>query len=76
LYLQSVKSPVIFHATLKAVEAKLPSNKFMRIHRSYIVNLDNIKTIERYRIIFGDKYIPISEKYKSKFDEFVNKMFL
>ncbi len=76
LYLNNSKSPIVFHATLKAVEEKLPTGNFMRTHRSYIVNLENIRTIERYRIIFGDKFIPISEKYKDAFDVFVKKKFL
>ena len=48
----------------------------MRVHRSFIVSLNKIKTIERERIIFGDKRIPISKQYKSAFDEFVKKKFL
>lgn len=76
LYVKSTKTAIVFHATLKSVEAKLPSDKFMRTHRSYIVNLENIKTIEKYRIIFGNKYIPVSDKYKEKFDDFVRMKFL
>ncbi len=76
LYVKSSKTSTVFHATLKAVEAKLPSDRFMRTHRSFIVNLENIKTIEKYRIIFGNKYIPVSDKYKEKFDEFIKEKFL
>ena len=74
--MKSSKTSTVFHATLKAVEAKLPSDRFMRTHRSFIVNLENIKTIEKYRIIFGNKYIPVSDKYKEKFDEFIKEKFL
>lgn len=76
LYLKSSKTAIVFHATLKAVEAKLPADKFMRTHRSFIVNLENIKTIEKYRIIYGNKYIPVSDKNKDAFDEFIRKKFL
>lgn len=76
LFLESAKDPIVFHATMKSIEAKLPPNRFMRTHRSFIVNLEKIKTIERYRIIFGRKRIPISEMYKDMFDEFVKKKFL
>jgi DNA-binding LytR/AlgR family response regulator len=48
----------------------------MRVHRSFIVNLDKIETIERSRIIFGKTDIPVSDQYKEKFQEFVNKNFL
>ena len=76
IFMTSSKTPVIFHSTMKSIEEKLPRDKFMRVHRSYIVNLDKVKTIERYRIIFGKSRIPISEKYKDAFDEFVKRKFL
>lgn len=76
LYLESTKAPLVFHATMKSLETKLPTDRFMRIHRSYIVHLEKIKTIERYRILFGNKRIPISKQYKEAFDNFVKKKFL
>jgi DNA-binding LytR/AlgR family response regulator len=76
LYTESSSNPIVFHATMKSIEEKLPSNNFMRIHRSFIVSLNKIKTIERDRILFGDKRIPISNQYKPDFDEFVKKKFL
>ena len=76
LYTKGSSKPFVFHATMKSVEEKLPSSKFMRIHRSFIVSLNNIKTIERDRILFGDKRIPISKQYKSDFDDFIKKKFL
>lgn len=76
LHLESESKPVVFNATMKSVEAKLPPGRFMRVHRSYIVNLEKVKTIERYRIIFGNERIPISEQYKTAFDEFVKRNFL
>ena len=48
---------------------------FMRVHRSFIVNLKKIKTIERNCIVFGKEYIPVSESYKNKFMDFLNKHF-
>jgi len=48
----------------------------MRVHRSFIVNLDKIDTIERSRIIFGKVYIPVSDQYKDKFQEYLDKNFL
>ena len=61
---------------MKSLEQKLPENKFMRVHRSFIVNLDRIDTIERSRIIFGKTYIPVSDQYKDKFQEYLDKKFL
>lgn len=48
----------------------------MRVHRSFIVNLEKIETIERSRIIFGKEYIPVGEQYKEKFQEYLDKNFL
>lgn len=76
LYLESAPTPLVFYATMKSVEERLPEEKFMRVHRSYIVNLENITTIERSRIVFGKEYIPISKQHKEAFDEFVKKKFL
>ncbi|WP_052522203.1 LytR/AlgR family response regulator transcription factor, partial [Saccharicrinis fermentans] len=76
LYTETEQTPIVFYATMKSVEQRLPSDRFMRVHRSFIVNLEKITTIERYRIIFGKERIPISKQYKEVFDEFVKKKFL
>jgi two-component system LytT family response regulator len=50
---------------------------FMRVHRSYIVNLHKIQEISRLRIIFeGNVYIPVGDNYKEKFNDYINKMCL
>jgi len=68
--------PILSLTSLKSLEAKLPSNKFMRVHRSFIVNLEKIDTIERSRIVFEKTYIPVSDQYKDKFQEYLDKNFL
>lgn len=76
LYVEGASKSIVFHSTMKALEEKLPVDLFMRVHRSFIVSLNKIKTIERDRIIFGEKRIPISKQYKSGLDGFVKKKFL
>jgi two-component system, LytTR family, response regulator LytT len=76
VYIQNISKPVLSLSSLKLLENKLPADKFMRIHRSFIVNLHKIDTIERSRIVFGKTYIPISDQYKEKFQEFLDKNFL
>jgi len=61
---------------MKLVEQKLPADQFMRVHRSFIVNLNRVNMIERGRIIFGKTYIPVSDNYKEKFQEFLDKNFI
>jgi two-component system response regulator LytT len=68
--------PVLSLSSLKVLEIKLPADRFMRVHRSFIVNLEKIDTIDRSRIVFGKKYIPIGNQYKDKFQEFLDKNFL
>jgi DNA-binding LytR/AlgR family response regulator len=69
--------PVMTLASLKSIEEQLPLDRFMRVHRSFIVNLKRIKVIERNRIIFDNSiYIPVSDQYKAKFQEFIDKNFL
>ena len=68
--------PILSLSSLKMLEIKLPADKFMRVHRSFIVNLEKIETIDRSRIVFGKKYIPIGDQYKDKFQEFLDKNFL
>jgi two-component system response regulator LytT len=76
VYIQNSAKPVVSLSTMKLLESKLPETKFMRVHRSFIVNLEKIDTIERSRIVFGKTYIPVSDQYKEKFQEFLDKNFL
>jgi len=76
VYTLHVPKPILSLSSLKLLESKLPANKFMRIHRSFIVNLEKIDTIERSRIVFGKEYIPVSDQYKERFQEYLDKNFL
>jgi len=76
VYIPGDDKPVMSLNSIKSLEQKLPEDKFMRVHRSFIVNLDKIDTIERSRIIFGKVYIPVSDQYKDKFQEYLDKNFL
>lgn len=76
VYTAGTPRPVLSLITMKLLEAKLPPAKFMRVHRSFIVNLERVETIERSRIVFGKTYIPVSEQYREKFQEFLDKNFL
>ncbi|MBR6381455.1 MAG: LytTR family transcriptional regulator, partial [Lachnospiraceae bacterium] len=55
------------------IEEALPSSMFMRIHRSYIVNMSKVEVVERGQIVFGDKYLPVSDSYKEKLQSFTHK---
>ena len=76
IYLAGQK-PVMSLLSMKTLEAELPSGRFMRVHRSWIVNLSHITTIERNRIVFGeDMYIPVGEQHQKSFREWMERHFL
>jgi DNA-binding LytR/AlgR family response regulator len=76
VYTMLSDKPILSLSSLKILEIKLPADRFMRVHRSFIVNLEKIETIDRSRIVFGKKYIPIGDQYKDNFQEFLDKNFL
>ncbi|HBK29626.1 MAG TPA: DNA-binding response regulator [Parabacteroides sp.] len=73
IFLESDPRPVLSLISMKAVEDMLPSDRFVRVHRSFIVQPEKIKVIERNRIVFGKEYIPISDNYKQHFFDFLAK---
>jgi DNA-binding LytR/AlgR family response regulator len=75
LYLHLKNEKLIVLDTLKEFEAKLPASDFMRVHKSYIIRLDQIETIERNRVFIQKNIVPIGETYKIKFQDWV-KSFL
>jgi len=71
------QEPIMTLLSMKKMLEFLPNNKFMQVHRSFIVNLTKITTIERNRIVFDNKvYIPISELYKRDFQRFLDNNFI
>ena len=85
LYLDSQPKPVITLLSMKKMEEFLPPN-FMRIHRSYIVNLDRVQEVNKNRVILGkaksqegpadDVYLPIGDNYKEQFNEYLSTRLL
>ncbi len=73
IHLENTPRPVLSLTSLKAMEEKLPAERFIRIHRSFIVQKQKIKIIEKGRIIFGKDHIPISDSYKQELQNYVNE---
>jgi len=70
-------NPVMTQVSLKSIGEQLPSDRFMQVHRSFIVNLARVSEIERNRIVFNENvYIPVSEQYKEKFQEYIDRNFV
>lgn len=76
VFIAGEDKPILSLNSIKSLEQKLPQEKFMRVHRSFVVNLERINTIERSRIVYGKVYIPVSDQYKDKFQEYLDKNFL
>lgn len=73
IYTEGAEKSIMTLISMKALEHSLPSSRFMRVHRSYIVNLSKIRIIERNRIVFGKVAIPISESYKQAFADYISQ---
>lgn len=73
IYTEESPKPILSLMSMKAMEELLPSNRFMRVHRSFIVQKDKIKIVDRGRIVFDKTYIPISDSYKQNFQEFLDE---
>lgn len=68
-------SPITTLFRLKNMETALPSDRFMRVHRSYIVNLEHIAAYARGRVYLdNEEYVPISGNYRDTFREYIKKM--
>ena len=71
IYIDGDRKCIMTLMSMKVLERALPQSRFLRVHRSFIVNTSKIKVIERNRIVFGNNYIPVSDSYKNSFSEFV-----
>jgi two-component system LytT family response regulator len=65
--------PILTLQSLKSIEEKLPSRDFMRVHRSFIVSLPKIDSIQKNRIMIGNSEIPIGDLYREQFFERINE---
>lgn len=74
-YLEGERKPLITHLTMKSVEEMLPTQQFMRVHRSYIVALDKIRSVDRNDCIYiGDEIIRVTEAYRETFLNFLARL--
>jgi two-component system LytT family response regulator len=73
IHLENSK-PIMTLASMKAIEELLPAGRFLRVHRSFIVNTSKVNVIERNRIVFDNNvYIPVSDQYKQRFQDFLSR---
>jgi two-component system response regulator LytT len=73
VHIKNEQRQILTLTSLKSLEDRLPSGRFMRVHRSYIVNLDQINAVTRNSIIIGNITIPVSDQYKDEFNLYLSK---
>ncbi len=83
LYIEGLKDYVRFYLqdgtkvmslmNMKKLEDYLPRPEFLRTHRSYIVHMTKIQLVDRFRIVFGEQYIPISDSYKEDVQQYFDQ---
>ena len=77
IHLESETEPIVTHMTMKAIEEKLPSDMFMRVHRSYTVALDKITAIDSCGDILIDRIpVPVSDSYRKDIERYVKENLL
>lgn len=82
LYIEGLKDYVRIHLksgdkimslmSMKKLEDFLPHPEFLRTHRSYIVRMPEVQSIDRFRIVFGETFIPISDNYKEDVQQYLD----
>ena len=71
IYIEGEEKAIMTLMNMKTLERTLPASRFLRVHRSYIINSTKIRVIERNRILFGRHAIPVSDSYKQQFADYV-----
>ena len=72
-HLKDVKSPLVVRTTFKNLASDLPTNRFMRIHRSYMVAINKISSIKKGSLFLGDKEFVIGEAYRQDVKSLIGK---
>jgi len=73
VHLKGVEKAVLSLTSLKALEEKLPSKRFLRVHRSFIVALDKITTMTKNSLQIGKMNIAVGDQYKEAFGQFLGR---
>ncbi|TWP22830.1 response regulator transcription factor [Apibacter muscae] len=71
IWLKDEPKPILTLMSLKKLEEELPKDRFMRVHRSFIISLEHIQSIEKNQVIIHQQHITISEQHKENFYKFI-----
>lgn len=67
IHLKTQKYPLVCRMTMKGIEEKLPTDLFIRVHKSFIIGVKEIESIRNQKIKIGENHIPLSENYAEEF---------
>lgn len=77
IYTDHRPKPIVALLSMKKMEERLPASTFMRIHRSYIVNLHKIAELSKNRVLLGaDESLPIGDLYREPLQQYIERKFL
>jgi two-component system LytT family response regulator len=74
VHLVTNRSKLIVYSTMRAIEEKFPPQRFVRVHRSFIINIDFVQALEDNSLLINDKYIPIGQTYLRGLTQRLNKL--
>jgi two-component system LytT family response regulator len=74
VHLVTNRSKLIVYSTMRAIEEKFPAQRFVRVHRSFIINIDYVQALEDNSLLIKDKYIPIGQTYMRGLLQRLNKL--
>jgi two-component system LytT family response regulator len=74
VHLVTNRSKLIVYSTMRAIEEKFPAQRFVRVHRSFIINIDFVQALEDNSLLINGKYIPIGQTYMRGLSQRLNKL--
>lgn len=74
VHLVTSRSKLIVYSTMRAIEEKFPAQRFVRVHRSFIINIDYVQSLEDNSLLIKDKYIPVGQTYMRGLLQRLNKL--
>ena len=72
IVMEGDEKPIMSLMNMKSLEDFLPSPEFLRIHRSFIVRMPKVNTIDRMRLVIGENVISVSDTYKNAVQEYID----
>jgi DNA-binding LytR/AlgR family response regulator len=74
VHLVTSRGKLIVYSTMRAIEEKFPPQHFVRVHRSFIINIDYVQALEDNSLLIKDKYIPVGQTYMRALLQRLNKL--